>query len=382
MLFSGATVVLALVGMFLVPQTIFRSIAAGAIAVVLVSVLAALTLLPAALAVLGDRIERLRRAAARRAAEAAASGRASPPSRCAGRRSSLVAGVARARRAGGPVRRRSTPARRASATLPGVLPDPRGVRRDRGRVRAAGHRDGRGRRQGERTPRAARAPSRGCGRSVAGDPAYGETSVDGRARRRRDARHRRRSTATPSGRRRSARRERCASATSRAPSPASGAEALVRRADAPTSSTSPTSPTTSQPLVFAFVLGLSFLVLVARVPLDRDPADRDRDEPPSVGAAYGLLVLVFQHGVGADLLGFQQADDGRVVAAAVPVHDPVRALDGLPRVPAQPDPRALAGDGRHARERRVRRPHDRAADHRRGADHGRGVRRVRRAASS
>jgi uncharacterized membrane protein YdfJ with MMPL/SSD domain len=59
-LFSGATVVLALVGMFLVPQTVFRSIAVGAIAVVLVSVLAALTLLPAALAVLGDRIERLR----------------------------------------------------------------------------------------------------------------------------------------------------------------------------------------------------------------------------------------------------------------------------------------------------------------------------------
>ena len=28
----------------------------------------------------------------------------------------------------------------------------------------------------------------------------------------------------------------------------------------------------------------------------------------SVGAAYGLLVTVFQYGVGADLLGFQQAD--------------------------------------------------------------------------
>src|SRR5829696_3611292 len=59
-LFSGATVVLALLGMFLVPHTVFRSIAVGAIAVVLVAVLAALTLLPATLAVLGDRIERLR----------------------------------------------------------------------------------------------------------------------------------------------------------------------------------------------------------------------------------------------------------------------------------------------------------------------------------
>jgi len=59
-LFSGVTVVLALIGMFLVPQTIFRSIAAGAITVVVVSVLAALTLLPAVLAAFGDRVERLR----------------------------------------------------------------------------------------------------------------------------------------------------------------------------------------------------------------------------------------------------------------------------------------------------------------------------------
>ena len=37
-LFTGATVVIALVGMFVVPHTIFRWLAAGAIAVVLVSV--------------------------------------------------------------------------------------------------------------------------------------------------------------------------------------------------------------------------------------------------------------------------------------------------------------------------------------------------------
>ena len=55
--FSGITVVLALVGMFLVPQTLFRSLATGAIVVVLVSVLAALTLLPAVLGLLGDRVD-------------------------------------------------------------------------------------------------------------------------------------------------------------------------------------------------------------------------------------------------------------------------------------------------------------------------------------
>ena len=45
--FSGLTVVLALAGMLLVPTTIFRSLAGGAIIVVLVSVAASMTLLPA-----------------------------------------------------------------------------------------------------------------------------------------------------------------------------------------------------------------------------------------------------------------------------------------------------------------------------------------------
>jgi RND superfamily putative drug exporter len=59
-LFSGMTVVLALVGMLIVPTKIFVSLAAGAILVVLVAVAAALTLLPAILSLLGDRVEALR----------------------------------------------------------------------------------------------------------------------------------------------------------------------------------------------------------------------------------------------------------------------------------------------------------------------------------
>jgi RND superfamily putative drug exporter len=55
--FSGLTVVLALLGMFIVPTTIFMSLATGAIIVVLVSVVAALTLLPAMLRLLGDRVD-------------------------------------------------------------------------------------------------------------------------------------------------------------------------------------------------------------------------------------------------------------------------------------------------------------------------------------
>ncbi|MGH2751899.1 MAG: MMPL family transporter [Actinomycetota bacterium] len=54
--FSGLTVVLALIGMLIIPTTIFRSLGAGAIFVVVVAMLASLTLLPALLGLLGDRI--------------------------------------------------------------------------------------------------------------------------------------------------------------------------------------------------------------------------------------------------------------------------------------------------------------------------------------
>ena len=59
-LFSGAIVVLSLLGMLVVPYTIFRSLGAGAIIVVIVSVLASLTLLPAVLGLLGDRVNAIR----------------------------------------------------------------------------------------------------------------------------------------------------------------------------------------------------------------------------------------------------------------------------------------------------------------------------------
>ena len=59
-LFSGMTVVIALVGILIIPHTLFFSTALGAILVVIVSVVAALTLLPAVLALLGPRVDRLR----------------------------------------------------------------------------------------------------------------------------------------------------------------------------------------------------------------------------------------------------------------------------------------------------------------------------------
>ena len=55
-LFSGMAFALAMCGMLLVPDTVLRSLALGAILVGIVSVAAALTLLPAVLSLLGDRV--------------------------------------------------------------------------------------------------------------------------------------------------------------------------------------------------------------------------------------------------------------------------------------------------------------------------------------
>ena len=60
-LFSGGTVVLALMGMLLVPTSIFQSLGLGAILVVIVAVAATLTLIPAALSLLGDKVDWPRR---------------------------------------------------------------------------------------------------------------------------------------------------------------------------------------------------------------------------------------------------------------------------------------------------------------------------------
>jgi uncharacterized membrane protein YdfJ with MMPL/SSD domain len=59
-LFSGTTFVIAMFGMFIVPSSIMRSLAVGAILVGIVSVVASATLLPALLGALGDRVNSLR----------------------------------------------------------------------------------------------------------------------------------------------------------------------------------------------------------------------------------------------------------------------------------------------------------------------------------
>ena len=62
------------------------------------------------------------------------------------------------------------------------------------------------------------------------------------------------------------------------------------------------------PVVFAFVLGLSFLILMLVFRSIVIPIKAVFMNLLSVGTAYGLMVLVFQKGVATELLGFQHAE--------------------------------------------------------------------------
>jgi RND superfamily putative drug exporter len=70
------------------------------------------------------------------------------------------------------------------------------------------------------------------------------------------------------------------------------------------------------PIVLVFVLGLSFVLLTLAFRSVVVAATAIALNLLSVGAAYGLLVLVFQEGVGSGLFGFQQVD---VIEAWVPL---------------------------------------------------------------
>lgn len=73
---------------------------------------------------------------------------------------------------------------------------------------------------------------------------------------------------------------------------------------------------TYTPIVFAFTLGLSFVLLLLAFRSIVVPVKALIMNVLSVGAAYGLLVLVFQDGVGNELLGFRQTD---TIAAWLPL---------------------------------------------------------------
>ncbi len=73
---------------------------------------------------------------------------------------------------------------------------------------------------------------------------------------------------------------------------------------------------TFTPIVFAFVLGSSFIILMLVFRSIVIPLKAIIMNLLSVGTAYGLLVIVFQHGVGREFFGFQQAE---VIDAWIPL---------------------------------------------------------------
>jgi RND superfamily putative drug exporter len=308
-LFSGLTVIVALAGMLIIPDTIFRSISAGAIIVVIVTVVAALTLLPAVLSLLGDRVNALRVPFAGRRRGSEAEGgfwdrlvhavMAYPVI-------SVVASVAVLLAASAPYLRielgfagvttmpRDSDMYRGFAILEeeftGGLIEPTRIVVDAPDVRTQTI--------GVAITRlvAALAQDDSFGPALAevgdaGNLAVLSTSIGGDATSDAafDALHRLRDTYIPEA--------------------FAGVDAEVY-VGGETAGSDDYFELIRQytPIVFAFVLGLSFVVLLLVFRSLVVPVKAILMNLLSVGAAYGILVLVFQDGVGTDLLGFTRVD--------------------------------------------------------------------------
>jgi len=309
-LFSGIAFVLAMFGMLLVPDTILRSLALGAILVGIVSVCAALTLLPAVLSLLGDRVNAFRIPVFGRRAIASAGSESRFWSRLVGGVMKrplvcLVAATALLLAAAAPVLSIDT-GQSGLSTLPDRFPSKQGfgaLNRDfpgvgvdpaqivvQGSVASVPVRsaiDTLEKRLVEETAfgRPTQAVSKSSDLVVLSVPVAGD--ADGPA-------------ATSAIRHLRA--------------------DLIPQAFGGLETTVLVGGTTAEqvdyagivgnwlPIVFAFVLGLSFILLTVAFRSIVIPAVAIALNLLSVGAAYGLLVLVFQKGVGNGLLGFQQAD--------------------------------------------------------------------------
>src|SRR5215216_4338483 len=306
-LFSGIAFTLAMVGLLLVPSTIMRSLAAGAIVVALVSVVAALTLLPALLSLLGDRVNAMRIPFFGRTADRAESPFWSRAVRGVLRRPliSLVLATAALLALAAPVLAlrsgeagvSTLPDRLAAkqgylalnTEFPGETTDPveividgdaaspavqRGIERLTKRMASD---DLLGRPQLE--------TNRASDLTVLTVPLQG----DSRGKAAVEAVRELRSEHVP------------------AAFPGPGVEVLV---GGETAESIDKSDTMSDwlPIVLAFVLGLSFVLLTIAFRSLVVAAKAITMNLLSVGAAYGLTVLVFQHGIGNELFGFPQVD--------------------------------------------------------------------------
>ena len=308
-LFSGVAFVLAMLGLLLVPSTIFRSLAAGAILVGIVSVIAALTLLPAVLALLGDRVNALRIPLFGRAAEQAGrEGRFWGAIVDRVMRRPLVSLVL----AGGLLLALAAPVlgldtgTSGAATLPDRFESKQGYLLLR-----------------EEFPKESTEPVE---IAVAGD--VGGSAVEGALARLEEELARRPIfgeptveaneagtvarvivpiAGNPDGKRAiAAVRELRSEAVPRA---FAGVDAVVY-VGGDTAEELDYHDTVDfwLPLVLLFVLGLSFLLLTLAFRSIVVPATAIGMNLLSVGAAYGLLVLVFQEGIGNELLGLREAE--------------------------------------------------------------------------
>jgi uncharacterized membrane protein YdfJ with MMPL/SSD domain len=310
-LVSGTAFVVAMFGMLLVPNSLMRSLAAGAILVGVVSVLAALTLLPALLGLLGDRVNALRIPFVGRRSRKAAN----PEGRFWGavvarvlRRPGLglALSVALLLAAASPILGMDVGTSTGVSTLPDRFESKRGflalesdfpdASTDPVEIVVANAASAMPARQALERLRSQLADDRRFGpgairRSENGEVAVLSVPVQGDA----------------VGAEAIAAVRELRSETVPAVFAGTGAEVLVggttsENIDYQSSVSDPA------PLVFAFVLGFTLLLLTVVFRSVVVAGTAVLLNLLSVAAAYGLLVLVFQHGVGAGLLGFQQAD--------------------------------------------------------------------------
>ncbi|MGH3082174.1 MAG: MMPL family transporter [Gaiellaceae bacterium] len=308
-LFSGIAFVLAMLGLLLVPSTIFRSLAAGAILVGIVSVVAALTLLPAVLALLGDRVNALRIPFFGRAAEQAGrEGRfwGAIVDRVMRRPvASLVLAVGLLLALAAPVLALNT-GTSGAATLPDRFESKQGYlllreefpKESTEPVEIAVAGEVRGAAVEGALPRLEQELAR---RGI-----FGESTVEAN-----EAGTVARVTVpiagNPDGERAiAAVRELRSEVVPRA---FAGVDAEVY-VGGDTAEELDYHDTVNfwLPLVLAFVLGISFLLLTLAFRSIVVPATAIGMNLLSVGAAYGLLVLVFQEGIGNELLGLREAE--------------------------------------------------------------------------
>ncbi|MBD8870346.1 MMPL family transporter [Nocardioides donggukensis] len=306
-LFSGSAFVVALLGMLLVPDTVLRSLATGAVLVGVVTVASALTLLPALVSLLGDHIERLRIPLLPRqhGGESRFWTRAV---RIVTRRPAWTAGATIAALVAltlpvlglqtGSAGLTSLPgdmaARQGFAALETYFPA--GARSNPAVVVV----------DADASSPAVRSAAQSLGDEVDGDSSFGASTV---------------STA-PSG---DLTLVEIALTGDGSGSEASAAIVRLREDYVPTAfdgvdaAVYVTGATAFDldyttlidrwlPIVIAFVLTLSFLLLLIIFRSVVLPLKAVALNLLSVGAAYGLMVLVFQEGIGADLLGLQQID--------------------------------------------------------------------------